>query len=120
MPYADPAKKKAYQREYNRKWYAENKDNRQLVGRAVANKRALRMKKKEWLTNQLENLSQDTGLSVKELLNVAYTDTSMRKYWGTTINPDATKNQKSVMDYTWDELKNYIAQLRNAVQQPTQ
>ena len=26
MPYADPAKKKAYQREYNRKWYAENKE----------------------------------------------------------------------------------------------
>ena len=41
-------------------------------------------KKKEWLTNQLEILSTDTGMSVKELLNVAYTDQGMRKYWGST------------------------------------
>ena len=101
MPYADPAKKKAYQQAYNRKWYAEHKESRQLVNRAVTNKRELRSKKKQWVTNQLEVLSQDTG---------------MRKYWGTTLNTDATENQKSVMDYTWPELKGYIAQLRATAQ----
>ncbi len=116
MPYADPAKKKAYQQAYNRKWYAEHKESRQLVNRAVTNKRELRSKKKQWLTNQLEVLSQDTGISIKDLLNLAYKDTGMRKYWGTTLNADATENQKSVMDYTWPELKGYIAQLRATAQ----
>jgi len=31
MPYKDPAKKKAYMKEYNKHWYQANKEPRKLV-----------------------------------------------------------------------------------------
>ena len=53
MPYADPEKKRQYMKEYNKKWYAENREPRNLVGKAVNNKRNLRLEKKNWLMTRL-------------------------------------------------------------------
>ena len=50
MPYADPEKKRQYMKEYNKKWYADNRETRNLVGKAVDNKRNLRLEKKKWLS----------------------------------------------------------------------
>lgn len=47
MPYADPEKKRQYMKEYNKKWYADNRETRNLVGKAVDNKRNLRLEKKK-------------------------------------------------------------------------
>ena len=41
MPYADPEKKRQYMKEYNKKWYAENREPRNLVGKAVLSNREL-------------------------------------------------------------------------------
>lgn len=43
MPYSDPAKKKAYMAQYNRKYYAENATA--IKPRSKTNKKSLRQEK---------------------------------------------------------------------------
>ena len=53
MPYADPEKKRAYMKKYNREWYSENKESRTLVERNVNRKRNLRSAKVEHIIESL-------------------------------------------------------------------
>ena len=76
MPYSDPEKKKQYMKEYNKKWYAENKQSRNLVGKAVENKRNLRVNKKTWILNRLGGKCERCGEDDRILLDVHHTDPS--------------------------------------------
>ena len=53
MPYADPEKKRAYMKKYNREWYVENKEPRSLVERNVNRKRNLRSSKTQFIVESL-------------------------------------------------------------------
>lgn len=93
MPYSDPEKKKQYMREYNKKWYAENKESRGLVGKAVTNKRNLRINKKNWILSRLGGGCERCGEDDPILLDVHHTDPSYKQ-----------DRHKSITDYSWDDL----------------
>jgi len=93
MPYSDPEKKKAYMREYNKRWYAENKESKDLVGKSVANKRNLRINKKTWILNRLGGACERCGEDDPILLDVHHTDPSYKQ-----------SRHKSITDYAWDDL----------------
>ena len=61
MPYTDPEKKKQYMKAYNKQWYANNKGPRNLVGKAVNNKRNLRLQKKRWLFARMGGACERCG-----------------------------------------------------------
>jgi len=93
MPYSDPEKKKAYMKEYNKRWYQENKDAKNLVGKSVTNKRNLRVNKKTWILNRLGGCCEQCSEEDPILLDVHHTDPSYKQ--GT---------EKSITDYSWDDL----------------
>ena len=93
MPYADPAKKKQYMAAYNKKWYADNKGPRNLVGKAVNNKRNLRLQKKRWLMARLGSVCERCGTDEIEVLDVHHTAPSYKE-----------NRHKQITDYSWDAL----------------
>ncbi len=78
MPYADPEKKRQYMKEYNKKWYADNRETRNLVGKAVDNKRNLRLEKKKWLFSRLGGCCERCGLEYEEFLDIHHIDLSYK------------------------------------------
>ncbi len=95
MPYADPEKKKQYMKEYNKVWYRQNKEPKNLVGKAVANKRSLRLEKKQWLLNRLGGVCERCPVDDPEVLDVHHTDPSYKD-----------NRHKQITDYSWDALLN--------------
>ena len=95
MPYADPEKKRQYMKEYNKKWYADNRETRNLVGKAVDNKRNLRLEKKKWLMSRLGGGCERCGLEDEEILDVHHTDPSYKD-----------NRHKQITDYSWTALLN--------------
>ena len=93
MPYADPEKKKQYMKAYNKQWYANNKGPRNLVGKAVNNKRNLRLQKKRWLFARMGGACERCGADEIEVLDVHHTDPSYKE-----------SRQKQITDYSWDAL----------------
>jgi hypothetical protein len=93
MPYKDPAKKKAYMKEYNKHWYQANKEPRKLVEKAVANKRKNRLEKRHWLITRLGGACEGCGEDDIAVLDVHHTDPSLKH-----------NSQKQLTDYAWDDL----------------
>ncbi len=98
MPYSDPAKKAAYQKEYNKKYYRNYKDSKNLVGKAVSSKTLLRDKKKQYLLTKLGHECKTCGLTDPTVLGVRSTDKTFKRTWG-------DKSYKSIYDYSWDDLE---------------
>ena len=93
MPYADPEKKKQYMKSYNKQWYVNNKEPRNLVRKAVNNKRNLRLQKKLWLMARLGGACERCGTDEIEVLEVHHTDPSYKD-----------NRHKQITDYSWDAL----------------
>ena len=95
MPYADPEKKRQYMKEYNQKWYLENRESKNLVGKAVNNKRNLRLEKKQWLLSRLGGCCEKCGTEDEEILDIHHTDPAYKE-----------SRDKQTTDYSWNALLN--------------
>ena len=93
MPYKDPAKKKAYMKEYNKHWYQANKEPRQLVEKAVVNKRKSRLEKRHWLIMRLGGACETCGEDEVAALDVHHTDPAFKQNY-----------YKMTTDYSWSDL----------------
>ena len=93
MPFANPETKRAWQKEYNRRYYRANKKSKKLVERAVDSRRDLRKSKRDWiLKRRHHNCSYcgKTGMAL-ELSDPASTN-------------HARLSERGVVDYSWDDL----------------
>tara|TARA_R110000824_G_scaffold273053_1_gene461568 strand:- start:1183 stop:1614 length:432 start_codon:yes stop_codon:yes gene_type:complete len=97
MPYADPEKKREYQKAYNKKYYRDFKDYKNLVTKAVKSKNSLRTRKQQYLLSQLGSKCMICGFDERELLTVKTTPQTHLRKWGET-------GYKSLVDYSWDDL----------------
>jgi hypothetical protein len=107
MPFKDPAKRKAYQKQYQRKYYLNNKDA--FIQRSVKNKRQRRQEKKDWLHSQLGGVCQNCGYDTPAGLDIHHTDSSLKQIWG-LVRPgqqggSGVIRQKGITDYSWQDLK---------------
>ena len=91
MPYADPEKKREYMKKYNREWYAENKEPRNLIQRNIDRKRDLRSNKSRFILETLGEYCPACG----------GTETGDIKLH---IVAETTSG-KSLGDYSWPQLK---------------
>jgi hypothetical protein len=98
MPYSDPAKKKAYQDAYNKRYYETYKDAKNLVGKATDSKSQLRQKKKLWLIHKLGNKCELCGIQEPEVLQIKTTNKTPVQKWNDNY-------YKSIYDYSWDNLE---------------
>ena len=91
MPYADPEKRRKYQKQYQRTYYLRNRD--ETIKRSVANKRQRRSEKKDWLLNELGGVCVRCGYDNPAGLDVHHTDPTY-KNWG-TVRPGRTVVRES-------------------------
>ncbi len=94
MPFADPQTKRAWQKEYNRRYYRANKKSKKLVERAVESRRELRRSKRDWiLIRRYHNCSScgNPGMAL-ELSDPA------------SISNERLLN-RAVVDYSWADLQ---------------
>tara|TARA_Y100000592_G_scaffold42278_1_gene67218 strand:+ start:4030 stop:4479 length:450 start_codon:yes stop_codon:yes gene_type:complete len=105
MPYSDPAKKKAYQDAYNKKYYETYKVAKNLVGKATNSKTALRQKKRLWLIHKLGNHCESCGIKEPDFLQVKTTDKTPVQKWNDSY-------YKSIYDYSWDNLETLYPSLK--------
>ena len=105
MPYSDPAKKKAYQDAYNKKYYETYKNAKNLVGKATNSKTALRQKKKLWLIHKLGNHCESCGIREPDVLQIKTTDKTPVQKWNDSY-------YKSIYDYSWDNLETLYPSLK--------
>jgi hypothetical protein len=61
MPFSDPEAKRRWQKAYNRRYYAANKASKNLVRRAVDQKRDLRTRKRRWILDRLDDRCSTCG-----------------------------------------------------------
>lgn len=105
MPYSDPAKKKAYQDAYNKKYYETYKVAKNLVGKATNSKTALRQKKRLWLIHKLGNHCESCGIKEPDVLQVKTTDKTPVQKWNDSY-------YKSIYDYSWGNLETLYPSLK--------
>ena len=107
MPYADPEKRKRYQKQYQRTYYLRNRED--TIKRSVANKRQRQSEKKDWLLKELGGVCVRCGYDNPAGLDVHHTDPTYKKHWG-TVRPgqnggSGILRQKGITDYSWEDLK---------------
>lgn len=94
MPFANPETKRAWQKEYNRRYYRANKNSKKLVERAVESRRELRKSKRDWiLIRRYHNCSSCGNPGMALELSDPDSDSSDRL------------RDRAVVDYSWEDLQ---------------
>ena len=93
MPYADPEKKRAYMKKYNREWYSENKEPRKLVERNVNRKRNLRSAKIEHIVQSLGEYCPACGATESGEIKLHI------------IGKDGALKGKPISDLSWPQVR---------------
>lgn len=107
VPFADPEKRKKYQKQYQRTYYLRNRE--ESIKRAVSNKKQRRIEKKDWLLSELGSKCNLCDYDNPAGLDVHHNDPSYKKHWG-SVRPgqqggSGVLRQKGISDYSWADLK---------------
>ena len=94
MPFSDPEAKRRWQRDYNRRYYAANKVSKHLVSKATDQRRALRVRKRQWVTGRLDDRCSQCG-EISMALELSCPNAPIRI------------SDRSVVDYSWSDLKSH-------------
>ena len=94
MPFANPETKRAWQKEYNRRYYRANKKSKKLVERAVESRRELRKSKRDWILIRRHHTCSSCGKPGMALeISDPYSNSHDRL------------SERAVVDYSWEDLQ---------------
>lgn len=110
MPYADPEKKRQYQKSYNRQYYRRNKTRKNLVNKAVSSKQKLRDQKRQYLWDYFHNQCSRCGFDEVTDLVIVPKDPARRAVW-TSRDPSGSDTPRYILDYSWDTLNDTLRNL---------
>ena len=92
MPFSDPEAKRRWQRDYNRRYYAANKVSKRLVSKATKQRRALRVRKRQWIMDHLNDSCTHCG------------EVAMALELSCPVAPRRL-SERAVVDYSWADLR---------------
>ena len=106
MPFADPEKRRLYQKRYQREYYLRNRD--EVIKRTSDNRRNLRERKKDWVLSKLGGCCKECGYDGAALA-VHHTDPTYKRPWGDvrggTQGGIGATYHRTITDYSWADLK---------------